>query len=625
MERECFENEAIAALMNDLFVCIKVDREERPDIDAVYMQAVQAMTGRGGWPLTVFLTPDLLPFYGGTFFPPADRGRIPGFPNVLRAVASAYRTEPDRARRIGRRIAEALAVPLGGAVGVDRSGLLNARDQLARSMDAECGGFGKAPKFAGATSLGFHIDLHTLSPSSEHCSLLRTALDSMAAGGIYDQLGGGFHRYSVDRAWRTPHFEKMLYDQAAMVDLYRTAWLVFREDRYREVALSTLEFVRREMRACGGAFFAAQDADSEGQEGRFFRWGADEIREILGPADAEIALTHFGICESDAGPEHVLRVATPVEVIAHDRRIPSLEIARILERAKAKLLSRRASRVAPTTDQKVLADWNGLMIAAMARSGRTFRRVEFVQCAMEAADHVLRLLWRDGRLFHFHADGVTRVAGFLDDYAFLGRALLEVHAATARDEYLVVAKQLAEILLDTFQDERNGGFYFSPQDGETILQRQKRLLDGAVPAGNSVAADFLFRLHALTGIGRYQAAAERTIEIAGPSALRSPYSGASLLRAALRQMLGYTTLVICAPTDRNELLHAAFAVHLPGLIVLNSGPSTDDVRMPVEGMYDLGDHSAARAYLCRHGTCSRPLYSGDEVSGSLAEVLACGS
>jgi uncharacterized protein YyaL (SSP411 family) len=624
MERECFENEAIAALMSELFVCIKVDREERPDIDAVYMKAVQAMTGRGGWPMTVFLTPDLLPFYAGTFFPPVDRAGTPGFPRVLRAVAATYRSSPDRIQEIGARIVDAMTSPQGKeSVEIDGAALVKAGDALARSMDAEFGGFGNAPKFPGAAPLGFQIDLQAVSPAEERRQLIQKALDAMAAGGIYDHLGGGFHRYSVDRSWRVPHFEKMLYDQAAMVDLYRTAWLAFRQERYRDVALGTLEFVRREMKSTGGAFFAAQDADSDGREGGFFRWSAEEIRAALCLEEAEIALEHFGLNRVDDETGHVLRVAAPIDVIAQNRGIPCADVTMIINRAKATLLAHRASRVPPATDQKILADWNGLMIAAMALSGRLFRKAELVQCAADAADHVLSLLWRDERLFHFHAEGVTRVAGFLDDHAFLGRALLEVYAATARAEYAVVARQMADILLRNFQDDRDGGFYFTARDGDTILRRERRLQDGAVPAGNSVAADFLSRLHVLTGDERYRSAADRAIGVAASLAVGRPYYGASLLHAALRRALGYTTVVIFAPRGSTELLETALDVHAPGLMVLSPGSSPDVGRLPIERAYGRAASGAAGAYVCRGGTCSLPLFTSAGLRDRLLEVVAC--
>ena len=625
MERECFEDETIAALMNDLFVCIKVDREERPDIDGTYMRAVQAMTGRGGWPMTVFLTPELLPFYAGTYFPPVDRRGLPGFSRVLRAVASAYRSQRDRVQRTGERISQALRLPAASDVcDLDRDAIRDASLLLERSMDRDFGGFGTAPKFPAATCIGFQIGAEWIFPHVERRRLIGTTLDAMAAGGMYDQLGGGFHRHSVDRAWRVPHFEKMLYDQALMVDLYRDAWLAFRNPRYRDVALSTLGFVRREMRSAGGAFFATQDADSEGREGRYFTWSGDEIRAAAGPRDADIALDYFGATGTgDFDGENVLRVDMPVEVIARNRSLPETEVVSAIDRVRRELLRRRALRVPPNTDRKILADWNGLMIAAMTASGRVFRRPDLVQTASEAADHVLAVLWPDARLFHFHDVGKTRVGAFLDDYAFLGRALLELYAATRQPCYFDAAQRCAEALLDRYEDKEAGGFFFTPEDGVTIFDRQKMLQDGAAPAGNSIAADLLFRLYALTGEGRYESAADRAVAVAAASAIRSPYHGASLLGAALRRTVGYTTVVIFEPPGSSTLLETALDVYLPGLTVLASAPAVKPGEAPlVSNQQPRG--GVATAYVCRGGACGLPVHTIEELHESLVEVAACG-
>ena len=627
MERECFEDEGIAALMNDNFVCVKVDREERPDIDAAFMRAVQALTGRGGWPMTVFLTPDLQAFYAGTYFPPVDRGGLPGFPRVLRSVAAAYRSEGDRVRRNAELVARAIRTEVASeSAAIDRAALLVAGTQLARAMDSEFGGFGTAPKFPGATCLGFQLDLALLSTNVEHRRLIVKALDAMASGGIYDQLGGGFHRYSVDRAWRVPHFEKMLYDQALMVDLYRDAWLVFRDDRYRDVALGTLEFVRREMRSADGAFFSSQDADSDGCEGRYFTWSAEEIRAALGPHDGEIALAYFGVTEAgNFRGENVLYIHAPIDAIARDFGLAAKDVEISIERVERELLALRALRVPPVTDRKILTDWNGLMIRAMAMSGRVFQRPDLVAAACEAADQVLALLWRDSRLFHFHDERVTRVEAFLDDYVFLGRALLELYAVTCRPGYFEAAQRFADILLERYEDKRNGGFYFTPHGLNTLLHREKPLQDGAVPSGNSVAVDFLCRLHALTGDGRYQAAADRAVVAASASALRSPYYGAGLLDAAVRRTLGYTTLVILGSTGTSALLRSALDSYSPGLTVLapGDGDTTEAGHAPLLRALSAAERGLETAYVCRSGACGLPLHTSSELREALREVVAC--
>jgi hypothetical protein len=622
MERECFENAAIAELMNRLFVCIKVDREERPDLDGIYMKAVQAMIGRGGWPMTLFLTPDRVPFYAGTYFPPEDRGGLPGFPRVLESVARAFREQPDRVRETSDRVAEFLRQPLSSRPRrIDTAELFAAGDRLFAHFDPEHGGFGKAPKFPSSSALAFLMGLERARPSPERRSALKLALDRMAAGGIYDQLGGGFHRYSVDREWRVPHFEKMLYDQALLVDTYREGWLLFRDDAYRDVVVETLEYVTRELTAETGGFYATQDADSEGEEGKYFVWTRDEIRDALGERDAEVLCAYFDVTNpGNFDGANVLRRAATVDEIARAFGREPDYVRATIELGKRKLCERRGKRAAPVTDRKLLTDWNGLMITAMAAAGRLFGRPDFVDAARRSADFIRTTMWPDDVLFHFSAEGRVRVPAFLDDYAFFGRACLDLYAATAHGEYLGVAERCAGVLVRSFEDETNGGFFFSARDDDSEIWRDKDMSDGAVPSGNAVAAELFARLYALTGEPTHARAAEAALAVWGETALNNPYAGAHLLSVTHRDSLGYGAVVVAGVSRDSALLEYALRLHVPELAILFVSPKSPAVNEGVvAGKVPVGNRDTA--YLCRSATCRAPIFDADTLVAALGGVV----
>jgi uncharacterized protein YyaL (SSP411 family) len=619
MERESFENDAIAKLMNEHFVSIKVDREERPDLDNVYMKSVQMMTGRGGWPMTVFLTPDLKPFYAGTYFPPDDRGGMPGFGRVLAGVARAYHEQPDKVADSGERIvAELEKIEQGGdsSVRVDEEALAGAAAALARGMDADYGGFGEAPKFPGSLCLSFLIGVDRLRPDAERCALVKTALDRMADGGIYDHLGGGFHRYSVDRYWLVPHFEKMLYDQALLAELYAEAWLAYAEPRYREVALGILDYVAREMTSPEGGFYATQDADSEGAEGKFFVWTPAEVADVVGDQDAELVCRFFDVTEQgNFEGNSILHRTVDYEQVGRMFERPAAAVEKTIERARAALFERRALRIAPATDTKTLADWNGLMIGSMARVGRLFSRTDLVQCAARAADFVRSRMLRDGRLLHFYAEGEARVDGFLDDYAFFGRGCLELFFALGRRDDVETATMCARTLTTAFADEERGGFFFTGRDGERLIARGRDGFDGALPAGNSMAADLLLRLHALTGDVVFGEAGARAVTAFTEAAVRNPYGGAYLLSAAARQRRGYATVVIVGAGQ--SLVEAALTVHCPEAAIISL---TDDAMaewLPEALRGKRADGAEPTAYVCRGATCGAPVRTAEELRGLL--------
>jgi uncharacterized protein YyaL (SSP411 family) len=617
MERESFEDERIARLMNELYVCIKVDREERPDLDNIYMKTVQMMTGHGGWPMTVFLRPDLKPFYAGTYYPPEDRGNMPGFPRVLVGVERAYRED---AAKIGERADQVVALLEEGSKGRESSSQVSSLSicevaaKLAGVMDAEEGGFGSNPKFPNTLALSFLLEAQRIDAQANHASLVKVALDKMAAGGIYDHLGGGFHRYSVDRYWLVPHFEKMLYDQALLADVYVEAWQRFGEPAYRDTLLGIGNYLCREMVGAGGGYFATQDADSEGVEGKFFVWTPDEVAAVVGEEDAELVCRYFDV--TDEGNFEGKNILHPIIEIADLARMFDREpadVTRALAAASATMLLERAERIAPVTDEKHLADWNGLMIGAMAQAGAVLDVGEFVDSARAAADFVRAEMIVDGRLMHFYADGACRVPAFLDDYAFFGRGCLELFFAGGREADLQSATASADAILERYEDGAAGGFYFTAEDSDAPLMRSRELSDSAVPSGNAVATELLLRLWQLTGDDRYRLAGERSLEALLPAALTNPHGGGHLLNVALKHRRGYGVVVIAHADTRagRELTRRARELPAPEISVLPiAGAEPDWLPAPVRGK-TFGDQAAA--HLCRGTTCMMPTSSADEL------------
>ncbi|MBI5505493.1 MAG: thioredoxin domain-containing protein [Deltaproteobacteria bacterium] len=621
MERESFENEDIAALMNALFVCVKVDREERPDIDHVYMKAVQAMTGHGGWPLTVFLTPQGRPFYAGTYFPPEDRGSTPGLPKVLAGVARAYSDQRAEVMGSAQRVADFLNRSEDGTrspTQLSRESVIAAVDGLTGIMDAEHGGFGKGAKFPGATCLTLLLDAERLASSADRAYLMRLSLDRMASGGIYDHLGGGFHRYSVDRAWRVPHFEKMLYDQALLARVYLDAWRVFDEPRYAEVVTGTLDYVLREMTNPAGGYYATQDADSEGEEGKFFAWTRAEIADVLGEEAAALFCEVYGVTAvGDFDGRNILFRAVSVDQLAERLGSEGAAAERSIARSRARLYDRRSRRVWPERDEKIVTDWNGLMISTMAAAGKQLGRPDYVGSAMRAADFLRGHLIDDGGVRHVFAGGQARVDGFLDDYAFLGRACLDLFEATGRREDFTTAQFCARELLLRFEDSARGGFFFSASSAEPLVARTRDMFDGAVPSGNSVAAELLLRMWALTGEEPYRCSGDGILRAFGGEALASPYGGAHLLCVLDRSYCGWATVVIVGSgAGRSELERAARESYHPEVAIY----SVDDESaswLPAALSDKHSVEGEPTAYICRAATCSVPITDPAELAMGL--------
>ncbi len=595
MERESFEEPEIARLMNEHFVNVKVDREERPDVDQIYMQAVQAMTGHGGWPMTVFLTPDGVPFYGGTYFPPTPRHGLPSFPQLLQAVAQAWRTRRDEVLRSGQRIAEELnrAERLRRAATLLTDEVLSGAFQgLSAQFDEREGGLAGAPKFPQPMIWEFVLRFWRRTGNPRAGAMARTTLTRMARGGIYDQLGGGFHRYAVDAHWLVPHFEKMLYDNAQLASLYLHGWLAFGDREYRRVCEETLDYLLREMADPAGGFASAQDADSEGEEGRFFVWTADEIRAVLG-ADADLALRYWGV---DRGPNFEGRNVLWV---------PGEPDPEAVAPARRRLWEARERRVHPGRDDKVLAGWNGLACRAFAEAGRALGRADYVAAAVRNATFVLDAMRADGRLLRTWRGGGARLKGYLEDHAMVAAALLDVYEATFERRWLDEARRLADAMLDLFWDDELEGFYDTGRDHERLVVRPRNLFDNAVPSGSAVAIEALLRLRVLTGETRYEQRALAALRPMADLMARHP-TGFGRFLCALDFHLGPVVEValLGARESLAPLLAEVFGRYQPNRVV--AGAADGDTagipllegRRPVDGK--------ATAFVCRNYACDLP-------------------
>ncbi len=545
MERESFEDKEVARLLNEHFVSIKVDREERPDVDEVYMKAVQLLTGRGGWPLSAFLTPDRRPFLGGTYFPPEDTGGRAGFKTLLAHVTKIYGTRRDEVEQAAGRLAAAVKGSSAArrrtpSAKLDRQPVESALRELGFRFDEHLGGFSRAPKFPPHGSLRLLLYEYERTKDGPLLEMATRTLDAMAAGGIRDHLGGGFHRYSTDARWLLPHFEKMLYDNAQLSRIYVRAHLLTGSDEYRRVAVDTYEWVLREMTGAEGGFFSALDADSEGEEGKFYVWRRDEILAALGEKEGEVFSRAYGVEEEgnfhdqatgERPGTNVLHLALPVAELARALARDPSELRSALQKGRAKLLQLRGKRVRPGLDDKVIAGWNGLMIGSLAYGGRHLREPRYVRAAEKAARFILKAMRRDGLLLRAYRDGSAGPGAFLDDYAYLADGLLDLHEATREGTWLDEARSLADAMTEHFAADEAGGFFFTSDEHEALLARSKDPFDKAIPSGNAVAARVLVRLDRLTGEGRYAEAARKTLAAFRGHMQRAPRAAESLVHA----------------------------------------------------------------------------------------------
>ena len=623
MEHESFEDDETAALMNRHFVSIKVDREERPDIDAIYMEAVQALTQHGGWPMSVFLTPQGVPFYGGTYFPDKARYGMSSFSEVLTRIAELWETSRSEILEAGAGLTAALqrenaAAASPGRVTAGADTLDEAARNLLRSFDPDNGGWGGAPKFPQPTVVEFVLRRYLVTGDEGLLTMVTKTLDAMARGGIYDQLGGGFHRYATDAVWLVPHFEKMLYDNAQLARLYLHAWQVTGDESYRRIATETLEYVAREMRDEGGGFYSAQDADTEGGEGAFFLWTPAEIRAVADRAcadpsgDTALFIAAFGVAPGgNFEGRSILHVAQDRAEIARLHGVAFAEAEARLENLRGALLERRDQRVRPGLDDKVLASWNGLMLAAFAEAGRVLDRDDYLSIARKNAEFVLaEMRAPDSRLLRTWKGGRAKLNGYLEDYSHYADGLLELYQSTFEPRWFQAARDLGDAILEHFADPA-GGFFDTSDDHETLLLRPKGIQDGAVPSGGAMAATVLLRLAEYTGEGRYADAAEGALTPLQPMMARAALGLAHWL-AALDLMLAPPQGLAVVGDDLVPLLGVVRARFRPNLVVA-AGPSGEDAGIALlEGREGLGGR--ATAYLCRQFACERPVSSPEELA-----------
>ena len=619
MAHESFEDEATAAVMNELFVNIKVDREERPDLDRIYQLAHQMLIQRGGgWPLTMFLAPaDHRPFFGGTYFPNEARYGMPSFTALIRRVADFYRTRSadigSQGEALQRAFNEMLPAPAAADAPLTLQPLASAREMLAGEFDAQSGGFGAAPKFPHPTNIAFLLRTWRASAASEspdlHSLYMATlTLTRMAEGGIYDQIGGGFARYSVDEYWMIPHFEKMLYDNGQLLNVYAQAAVATGDELFRRVTAETAAWMIRDLQSPAGGFWSTLDADSEGHEGKFYVWTPEQIEKLVPAAAYQVLARRFGLdrAANFEGAWH-LHAYRPLEEVASELGISADLATSQLDAARLSLLAERDTRIWPGRDEKILTSWNGLAISGMSVAARALQRPEFADSAVRAVDFIRSHLWRDGRLLAVHAAGQARFMAYLDDYAFLLDGLLEILQTRWRSADLRFAIDLAEVLLSHFEDRDAGGFFFTASDHEALIHRSKTFADEAVPAGNGVAAQALARLGWLIGDTRYLDSAARTLRAAAAALERYPHAHGTLLAALDEQVEPPEVLIIRGPAQEVASWRDALArVYSPKRLVFAIG---DDVRELPAALADKKSMDVTCAYICRGMTCSAPVRS----------------
>jgi uncharacterized protein YyaL (SSP411 family) len=610
MERESFENEETAALMNEHFVNIKVDLEERPDVDQIYMNFVQITTGSGGYPLNVFLTAEKLPFFGGTYFPPISRHRMPSFQQILTSIADAWTNQRDEILHSASEvISEIERVGLTDSANVNLSMQLldDAFQKFERAFDRVNGGFGGAPKFPPAMSLEFLLRYYYRTKNAAALEMAEKTCMEMANGGIYDQLGGGFHRYSVDAVWLVPHFEKMLYDNAQLTRNYLHLFQITKNEFYKRIAVEMLEYVKREMTDSNGGFYTAQDADSEGVEGKFFVWKPEEVVEILGVEDARIFNFVFDVTENGNFEDgNILNVRSSPEIAAQQLGIGLEKLGEILDRSRKLLFEVRESRVKPFRDEKILTAWNGLMLATFAESAAILESKECLQIARKNADFILGNLQKDGYLLRTFKDGRGKLNAYLEDYANFADGLIELFQVSGEAKYLAEAKRLADLMIAEFWDESNGGFYFTASNHENLPVRSKDFYDNATPSGNSVAADVLLKLAKLLGDVTYENYAVTILRSVAAQIKKYPQAFGRLL-SALEFYLNPTKEIVVLGEKGNELEREIWREFIPNkVVVLSAKANENDELIPLLRGRKLIDGKPT-VYVCENFVCQKPV------------------
>ena len=626
MEAESFENEKIAVLMNDHFVNIKVDREERPDLDEIYMNAVQMLTGRGGWPMTVFLTPEGKPFYGGTYFPPEDRYGVPGFPKVLEAVSRAYRERPQDVEKSVAQISDALnrlASSRESQRPFSRDVIAQSADQLAQAYDPDYGGLGQAPKFPNTGALELFLRHYRTSKNPRFLEMVRQTLTHMAEGGIYDHLGGGFHRYSVDAKWLVPHFEKMLYDNAQLARIYAQVFCLTREPFFRNVVEETAGYLLREMFHSEGGFYSTQDADSEGEEGKFFVWEREEIMRILGEEVGEIFCRIYDV--NDFGNFEGKNILHPIFAPEQSAKLFKKDLEKIracLAEAKEKLFQEREKRVKPFRDEKILASWSGLALSALAEAGKVSDNPRYLDAAAKTVGFLFTQMFRDGFLLHTYKDGQAKILGYLDDYAFLAAGLLDLYEVTLDRSLLDRSLQLVETMIREFWDEMDGGFFFTGKSHEKLISRAKPAFDGSIPSGNSIAIQLLLRLYHYAGKEDYLQKAEKIFRLYYDAMEQQPFGFTHMLSALDFYLEKPKEIVLVGKREdppHREIVRKIHSLYLPNktLQALEPGERPEKISSLLAGKTQLNGRPTV--YVCHNFTCSQPVTEWEEMKSLLEE------
>ncbi len=614
MEYESFEDEEVAKILNENFVSIKVDREERPDLDNIYMIVCQAMTGSGGWPLNLFLTPEKKPFFAGTYFPKTERYGNPGFIAILKKISDLWKTNKESVIASSEQITKVIqsaAISTPGEI-LTKETLQHAYAQLRDNFDSIYGGFGSAPKFPTPHNYTFLLRWWKRSNDPTALEIVEKTLERMGRGGIYDQLGGGFHRYSTDEYWLVPHFEKMLYDQAlaaiAYTETYQATGKVFYADSVRGI----FTYVLRDMTSPEGGFYSAEDADSEGVEGKFYVWTPDEIIKILGEKEGNIFCDYYDVSkEGNFEEKNILHVDKPVDTFSKMRGIKPAELEEVLRTAREKLFSVREKRIHPHKDDKILTAWNGLMIAALAKGAQALNEPKYTQAAMRAADFILNTLrQKDGTLLRRYRSGEASIPGYLDDYAYFVWGLIDLYEATFEVKYLKIARELNNHMIENFQDEKGGGFFFSGKKNEQLITQTKEIYDGATPSGNSVALFNILRLGRITGNTEFEKIAEQIIRAFGETIKQHP-SGYTQFLCALDFVLGPTKEIVIAgepgSDDTERILREIGKRFLPRKVLLlhpSKDKSIEDIAEFIKEQ-KIVDNKAT-AYICINYACNAP-------------------
>jgi uncharacterized protein YyaL (SSP411 family) len=630
MERESFENEQIAEIMNKHFICIKVDREHRPDVDGIYMNAVQMMTGSGGWPLSVFLTPEGRPFYGGTYFPPKDIYGRPGFERVLLSIAEAWKNKRQELVDSSDKISEVLASLTGSTEKETLSAdMLQAGfDYFRATFDATNGGFGPAPKFPQPTNLSMLLSYWHRTNDTQALQMVEKTLDAMAKGGIYDHIGGGFHRYATDGQWLVPHFEKMLYDQALVSKVYLQAYQATGNKKYAATAREIFDYVLRDMTDPEGGFYSAEDADSEGKEGVFYVWDPKQINSILDKEQAEIFAAYYGVTDKGNFEENktILNIEISMAQLEEKFQKDHAVIMNILENARSKIFNERAKRIRPHRDDKIITAWNGLMISSMAYGGAMLQEEKYIKAAEQAAKFTLNALHKKGRLMRYYRQGQAVELAFLDDYAFTILGFLDLYGASFETKWLIEAKILAEEMIKLFADNEQGGFFLTGKDSEKLIARIKPSTDGVIPSGNSAAAFALLKLGKLTMNQYFTEQGGKVLESFSRQLKQSSGYSSEML-TALNFWIGPTQEIVIAgnadATDTQQMLKLIRNKFLPNAVILlhQQEKADSDIDKTIPFIKNLtAIESKATAYVCENYACNRPVNNIDDLDKMLSDI-----